>query len=66
MSERQFAAIVLAAGMGTRMKSRLPKVMHPIAGRPMIGHLLATVATLAPARVVVVVGPDMAAVSAAA
>ena len=66
MSERQFAAIVLAAGIGTRMKSRLPKVMHPIAGRPMIGHLLATVATLAPARVVVVVGPDMAAVSEAA
>ena len=66
MSERQFAAIVLAAGIGTRMKSRLAKVMHPIAGRPMIGHLLATVATLAPARVVVVVGPDMAAVSEAA
>ena len=63
MSERQFAAIVLAAGIGTRMKSRLPKVMHQIAGRPMIGHLLATVATLAPARVVVVVGPGMAAVS---
>ena len=66
MSERQFAAIVLAAGIGTRMNSRLPKVMHPIAGRPMIGHLLATVATVAPARVVVVVGPDMAAVSEAA
>ena len=66
MSERNFAAIVLAAGIGTRMKSRLPKVMHQIAGRPMIGHLLATVATLAPARVAVVVGPDMAAVSEAA
>ena len=66
MSERQFAAIVLAAGIGTRMKSRHPKVMHQIAGRPMIGHLLATVAALAPARVVVVVGPDMAAVSEAA
>ena len=51
-----FAAIVLAAGLGTRMSSGLPKVLHPIAGRPMIQHLLASVSTLKPERVVVVIG----------
>jgi len=53
---RPVAAIILAAGKGTRMKSDLHKVLHPIAGRPMIAHLFASVAELAPARVVVVVG----------
>ncbi|MBV8686990.1 MAG: bifunctional UDP-N-acetylglucosamine diphosphorylase/glucosamine-1-phosphate N-acetyltransferase GlmU [Alphaproteobacteria bacterium] len=53
---RPVAAIILAAGKGTRMKSDLHKVLHPIAGRPMIGHLLAAVDALSPARVVVVVG----------
>jgi bifunctional UDP-N-acetylglucosamine pyrophosphorylase/glucosamine-1-phosphate N-acetyltransferase len=41
------------------MKSRRPKVMHPLAGRPMIGHLLATVDAMAPDEVVVVIGEDM-------
>jgi bifunctional UDP-N-acetylglucosamine pyrophosphorylase/glucosamine-1-phosphate N-acetyltransferase len=50
------AVIVLAAGKGTRMKSDLHKVLHPIAGRPMVEHLLASVAALAPERQVVVVG----------
>ena len=50
------AVIVLAAGKGTRMKSDLHKVLHPIAGRPMLEHLLASVAELAPERQVVVVG----------
>jgi len=50
------AAIVLAAGQGTRMKSDIHKVLHPIAGRPMLHHLLASVDALAPARTVVVVG----------
>ena len=40
MSRPGFAAIILAAGSGTRMKSAIPKVMHPVAGRPMIAHLL--------------------------
>ncbi|MBY0430915.1 MAG: bifunctional UDP-N-acetylglucosamine diphosphorylase/glucosamine-1-phosphate N-acetyltransferase GlmU [Rhodospirillales bacterium] len=57
--------IVLAAGMGTRMKSAQPKVMHPLAGRPMVRHLLDTIAGLSPARVVVVVGPGMEDVTAA-
>ncbi len=50
------AVIVLAAGKGTRMKSDLHKVLHPIAGRAMLDHLLASVAELAPQRQVVVVG----------
>jgi bifunctional UDP-N-acetylglucosamine pyrophosphorylase/glucosamine-1-phosphate N-acetyltransferase len=55
-STREFAAIVLAAGKGTRMKSDLHKVLHPIAGRPMLDHLLDSLATLAPTRTVVVAG----------
>jgi bifunctional UDP-N-acetylglucosamine pyrophosphorylase/glucosamine-1-phosphate N-acetyltransferase len=50
------AVIVLAAGKGTRMKSDLHKVLHPIAGRPMLDHLLASVAQLAPDRTIVVAG----------
>ncbi|MFM5917526.1 MAG: bifunctional UDP-N-acetylglucosamine diphosphorylase/glucosamine-1-phosphate N-acetyltransferase GlmU [Novosphingobium sp.] len=50
------AIVVLAAGKGTRMKSDLHKVLHPIAGRPMIEHLLASAAELAPLRSVVVAG----------
>jgi bifunctional UDP-N-acetylglucosamine pyrophosphorylase / glucosamine-1-phosphate N-acetyltransferase len=52
----QVAVIVLAAGLGTRMKSDLHKVLHPIAGRPMLLHLLASAAELDPARTVVVAG----------
>ncbi|HWY23687.1 MAG TPA: NTP transferase domain-containing protein, partial [Nevskia sp.] len=33
-------AVILAAGQGTRMKSALPKVLHPVGGRPMLGHVL--------------------------
>ena len=50
------AIIVLAAGKGTRMKSDTHKVLHPIAGRPMIEHLMASAAELAPAHCVVVAG----------
>ncbi|MGZ8297690.1 MAG: bifunctional UDP-N-acetylglucosamine diphosphorylase/glucosamine-1-phosphate N-acetyltransferase GlmU [Allosphingosinicella sp.] len=53
---RPLAALILAAGKGTRMKSELHKVLHPIAGRPMIEHLLESVETLGAERVVVVVG----------
>jgi bifunctional UDP-N-acetylglucosamine pyrophosphorylase/glucosamine-1-phosphate N-acetyltransferase len=51
-------AVLLAAGLGTRMKSALPKAMHPIAGRPMLQHLIASVSTVFD-RIVVVVGPGM-------
>ena len=55
-SQRPLAVIILAAGQGTRMKSSLHKVLHPVAGRPMLLHLLASTAELAPQRQVVVVG----------
>ena len=53
---RPIAAIVLAAGKGTRMKSTRHKVLHEIAGKAMIDHLLASVEELAPERTVAVVG----------
>lgn len=56
-------AIILAAGRSTRMKSSLPKALHPIAGRPMLGHVLTTVLQLEGTRCVLVVGPGMDAVA---
>jgi bifunctional UDP-N-acetylglucosamine pyrophosphorylase/glucosamine-1-phosphate N-acetyltransferase len=53
-----FAAIVLAAGEGTRMQSAVPKILHEVAGRPMILHVLAALAPLGPAASVVVLGRD--------
>lgn len=53
---RPIAAVILAAGKGTRMKSALHKVLHPIAGRPMLLHLADAVAALGTARTVVVTG----------
>ncbi|WP_017558316.1 bifunctional UDP-N-acetylglucosamine diphosphorylase/glucosamine-1-phosphate N-acetyltransferase GlmU [Nocardiopsis baichengensis] len=53
---RPAAVIVLAAGEGTRMKSRIPKVLHEICGRAMLGHVLAASDELGPERTVVVVG----------
>ena len=54
--KRPLAAIILAAGSGTRMKSATHKVLHPIAGKPMLHHLLDAVAGLGAERTVVVVG----------
>ncbi|MCX5590323.1 bifunctional UDP-N-acetylglucosamine diphosphorylase/glucosamine-1-phosphate N-acetyltransferase GlmU [Alcaligenes endophyticus] len=48
--------VILAAGMGKRMQSDLPKVLHPIAGKPMLEHVLGTAQALSPQQVVVVVG----------
>src|ERR1035437_5506222 len=48
--------VILAAGKGTRMKSVRPKVLHRVAGRPMIEHVLARSAALAPRSTTVVVG----------
>jgi len=62
MTTSACAAIVLAAGAGTRMHSNRPKVLQPIANRPMISYLLDTVSELAPERTIVVVGPGMEAV----
>lgn len=48
--------IILAAGQGTRMRSSLPKVLHPIAGKPMLAHVIATARQLANAQLHIVVG----------
>ncbi len=62
MSKRKLAVIVLAAGQGTRMKSKLPKVLHCLAGKPMLTHVLDGIEKLQPEKIVVVVGPDAKAV----
>ncbi|MFN3579169.1 MAG: bifunctional UDP-N-acetylglucosamine diphosphorylase/glucosamine-1-phosphate N-acetyltransferase GlmU [Pseudomonas sp.] len=48
--------VILAAGQGTRMRSTLPKVLHPVAGKPMLGHVIDCARTLSPRRIHVVVG----------
>src|SRR6185295_14163678 len=48
--------IVLAAGQGKRMRSDLPKVLHPLAGRPLLGHVLDAASALAPRKTIVVHG----------
>jgi len=55
MTDQNLAVIVLAAGQGTRMKSSRPKVLHSLAGRSLIGHVLATAGQLAPEHVIAVV-----------
>ena len=60
------ALIVLAAGKGTRMNSDLPKVLHPVAGVPMLTHVQATGAALSPEHTVIVTGHGGAAVASAA
>jgi len=57
--------VVLAAGKGVRMKSRTPKVLHPIAGRPMLLWALAAAQAIEPDRILVVTNPDQAGVNAA-
>ncbi len=59
------AVIVLAAGEGTRMKSRLPKVLHELGGRTMLGHVLAAALPLGAARTAVVIGAGREQVAAA-
>ena len=63
MPKEPLAVIVLAAGKGTRMNSAVPKVLHEIAGLPMVGHVLAAASRLEPESAIVVVGPDMDAVA---
>lgn len=56
MNKRAIAAVILAAGHGTRMKSATPKVLHAIGGRSMLAHVMAAAAELSPARLSVVIG----------
>src|SRR5579863_1988731 len=60
-----FAALILAAGKGTRMRSARPKVLHELAGRPMIAHVLGAVAALKPQHMAVVIAPNQNDVAAA-
>jgi bifunctional UDP-N-acetylglucosamine pyrophosphorylase / glucosamine-1-phosphate N-acetyltransferase len=53
---RSFAAVILAAGQGTRMKSALPKVLHRVCGLPMVAHVVDAARSAGASRVVVVVG----------
>ena len=57
-TSRPFAVVILAAGKGSRLKSGVHKVLHNIAGRPIIEHLMAQVATLEPAKTIVIVGDE--------
>jgi bifunctional UDP-N-acetylglucosamine pyrophosphorylase/glucosamine-1-phosphate N-acetyltransferase len=57
--------VILAAGIGKRMRSALPKVLHPLAGRPLLSHVIDTARTLEPTRLVVVIGHGAEAVRAA-
>jgi bifunctional UDP-N-acetylglucosamine pyrophosphorylase/glucosamine-1-phosphate N-acetyltransferase len=59
MTDTAVAALILAAGRGTRMKSALPKVMHRLAHRPMVEHVLQAVGPLQPQRTLVVIGAEM-------
>jgi bifunctional UDP-N-acetylglucosamine pyrophosphorylase/glucosamine-1-phosphate N-acetyltransferase len=56
LKPRPLKVVILAGGQGTRMKSSLPKVLHPVAGRPMVGYVVDAVRALEPGLVVVVVG----------
>jgi bifunctional UDP-N-acetylglucosamine pyrophosphorylase/glucosamine-1-phosphate N-acetyltransferase len=63
MTDRSSLTVVLAAGEGTRMRSSLPKVLHPVAGQPLVAHVLDAAPHGAGAALAVVVGPDHKAVA---
>src|SRR5688572_86391 len=58
MNESRWVAIMLAAGKGVRMRSSLPKVLHPLGGRPMAAHVLAAAREAGVGRVIAVVGHE--------
>lgn len=66
MTARSSLTVVLAAGEGTRMRSSLPKVLHPVAGQSLLAHVLGAAAAGDDARLAVVIGPDHDAVAAEA
>src|SRR6476646_6297924 len=65
MAGRTSLTVVLAAGEGTRMRSALPKVLHPVAGQPLLAHVLEAAPHGAGTALAVVIGPDPGTVEAA-
>src|SRR5215475_7691752 len=63
MGTRSCLTVVLAAGEGTRMRSSLPKVLHPVAGQSLLSHVLHAAPNGAGTHLAVVIGPDHAAVA---
>ena len=61
----ELLSIILAAGEGTRMRSAMPKVLHPVGGLPMVGHAVRAARSAGSNRIAVVIGPGHEAVSAA-
>ena len=61
---REVACIVLAAGMGTRMRSKLPKVLHKAGGRTLVGHVVCAARAMGARRIVAVVGDGAEAIEA--
>ncbi len=59
MTDRSWISVILAAGLGTRMKSKRPKVLHHVAGRPMLGHAAAAAAMAGASELAVVIGLEM-------
>ena len=59
MTNPSIACVILCAGQGTRMKSALPKVLHELAGLPMVEHVVTTTQQLPPEETIIVVGPSM-------
>jgi bifunctional UDP-N-acetylglucosamine pyrophosphorylase / glucosamine-1-phosphate N-acetyltransferase len=55
-TEARLAVVILAAGQGTRMKSHLPKMLHEVAGRPLLGHVINAAKALNPEKIVVITG----------
>lgn len=66
MTARSSLTVVLAAGEGTRMRSSLPKVLHPVAGQSLLVHVLDAAAAGEGSQLAVVIGPDHEAVAAEA
>lgn len=65
MNKTPLACVILAAGQGSRMKSSKPKVLHEIAGKPMISHVIGACEALDPEHIIVVIAPGMDDVAAA-
>jgi bifunctional UDP-N-acetylglucosamine pyrophosphorylase/glucosamine-1-phosphate N-acetyltransferase len=63
VSRPPLAVVILAAGLGTRMKSEAPKVLHEVCGRPMLSYVIDAALSVSPARIVVVTGPDQDAIA---